>query len=122
MTATCMPATAASAPRAKGFVRVAVQRVIAFLSAVQGRRDMHVLAGMDDRMLSDIGLTRGDVRDASNSPVWQDPTAILVARAQERRRGRFFGGGFRTQIVEAPSLAPHGANDMVEWPIYAPRC
>lgn len=123
MTATYMPvpATPAAAPRAKGFVRVAVQRVIAILSAIQGRRDMHVLAGMDERMLSDIGLTRGDVRDAASEPLWRDPTAILVMRAQERRRGRWFGGGYRPRPVEAPSLVPHGFGETVEWPVHARR-
>ena len=46
------------------------------------------LPGLDDRMLADIGLTRGDVRDAYSEPVWRDPTAILVSRAQERRINR----------------------------------
>ena len=32
--------------------------------------------GLDDRMLADIGLTRGDVRDAFSEPVWRDPTAF----------------------------------------------
>ena len=47
-----------------------------------------MLTGLDDRMLADIGLTRGDLRDAYSEPVWRDPTAILVSRAQERRVNR----------------------------------
>ena len=47
-----------------------------------------MLTGLDDRMLADIGLTRGDVRDAYSEPVWRDPTAILVSRAHERRINR----------------------------------
>src|SRR5258708_37981921 len=31
---------------------------------VKNRRDATMLAGLDDRMLADIGLTRGDLRDA----------------------------------------------------------
>lgn len=49
------------------------------------RRDANVLAGLDRRMLSDIGLTRSDVRDAFSEPFWDDPTALLRERALERR-------------------------------------
>ena len=45
-----------------------------------------MLAGFDDRMLADIGLTRSDVRDAFAEPLWQDPTDLLRTRALERRR------------------------------------
>src|SRR3979490_1227724 len=55
---------------------------------VKNRRDATMLAGLDDRMLADIGLTRGDLRDAYSEPVWRDPTAILVSRAHERRINR----------------------------------
>lgn len=57
----------------------------------KNRRDAVALAGFDDRMLADIGLTRGDLRDAYSEPVWRDPTAILVTRAHERRIGRRSG-------------------------------
>ena len=43
------------------------------------------MAGLDRRMLADIGLTRADVRDAFSAPFWDDPTALLRARAIERR-------------------------------------
>ncbi|MDX6806886.1 DUF1127 domain-containing protein [Terrihabitans rhizophilus] len=43
------------------------------------------LAGFDDRMLSDIGLTRGDVSSAFSEPVWKDPTIRLSVIAIERR-------------------------------------
>ena len=49
------------------------------------RREAHVLAGLDRRMLADIGLTRSDVRDAFSEPFWDDPTALLRERALERR-------------------------------------
>jgi len=49
------------------------------------RREAHVLAGLDRRMLADIGLTRADVRDAFSEPFWDDPTALLRERALERR-------------------------------------
>jgi uncharacterized protein YjiS (DUF1127 family) len=52
------------------------------------RREAHVLAGLDRRMLADIGITRADVRDAFSEPFWEDPTALLRERALERRVNR----------------------------------
>ena len=52
------------------------------------RREATVLAGLDRRMLSDIGITRADVRDAFSEPFWDDPTALLRERALERRISR----------------------------------
>jgi uncharacterized protein YjiS (DUF1127 family) len=51
------------------------------------RREANVLAGLDRRMLADIGITRADVRDAFSEPFWDDPTALLRERALERRIG-----------------------------------
>ena len=50
--------------------------------------DAAMLASFNDRMLADIGLTRSDLRDAFAEPPWRDPTAVLVASAQERRAAR----------------------------------
>lgn len=52
---------------------------------IQNRRDAMRLAGLDERMLADIGLTRSDLRDAYGEPMWRDPTDILARRAAERR-------------------------------------
>jgi uncharacterized protein YjiS (DUF1127 family) len=49
------------------------------------RREANVLAGLDRRMLADIGITRADLRDAFSAPFWDDPTALLRERAIERR-------------------------------------
>jgi uncharacterized protein YjiS (DUF1127 family) len=49
------------------------------------RREAAALAGLDRRMLADIGLTRSDVADAFSEPFWDDPTALLHERVQERR-------------------------------------
>ena len=70
-------------------------RVVNFLRAVKARHEMDRLVGFDDRMLADIGLTRGDLRDAVAEPLWRDPTAILVARSRERRKAR------RLQVTSA---------------------
>jgi len=52
------------------------------------RRQAAKLAGLDRRMLADIGLTRSDLRDAFSEPFWEDPTALLRERALERRWNR----------------------------------
>src|SRR5947209_15643116 len=74
---------------------------------IKNRRDAVILAGLDDRMLSDIGLTRGDVRDAFSEPVWRDPTAILVSRAHERRvNRRRVSIGLAEKVFDSPSIVP----------------
>jgi uncharacterized protein YjiS (DUF1127 family) len=75
--------------------------------AHRNRSSAAALAGFDDRMLADIGLTRSDVRDAFAEPFWQDPTELLRARALERRRARHsFLPGLPESPVTAPPLAP----------------
>ena len=94
----------------------AAQSVVATLRAWRRRmRERDQLSRMDDRMLADIGLTRGDVRDAVSEPVWRDPTAILVSRAQERRVNR------RTLVrpSEAPSIVPGQKERTFEAPVQA---
>jgi len=91
-----------------GFV-VALSREV--LLVLKNRRDAASLSGMDDRMLADIGLTRGDLRDAYSEPVWRDPTAILVSRAHERRiNRRRVSIGLSEKTFEAPSIIPAAMN------------
>ena len=89
------------------FAGIAVERVREFIRLVKSRRDAVSLARLDDRMLADIGLTRGDVRDAFSEPVWRDPTAVLVSRVHERRINRRRGGlGLAPKNFDAPSIVP----------------
>ena len=82
-------------------------RVRSVLQTLKNRRDAVVLAGMDEHMLADIGLSRGDVRDAFAEPVWRDPTAILVSRAHERRINRRRAKiGLAEKSFDAPSIVP----------------
>ena len=85
---------------------IVAERVRALAQTVKNRRDAVMLSGLDDRMLADIGLTRGDLRDAYSEPVWRDPTAILVSRAQERRVNRRRSGPGLSNPLEAPSIVP----------------
>lgn len=73
--------------------------------AVRNRRDASALAGMDERMLRDIGLTRSDLRDAYAEPLWRDPTDILATRVQDRRRNRTTRDS--KAFLASPPLAPH---------------
>ena len=72
--------------------------------ALKNRRQAEMLAGMDDRMLADIGLTRSDLRDAYAEPLWRDPTDVLAGRAHDKRRHRRAGIG--GPHVNAPSISP----------------
>ena len=60
----------------------------AFARARRHRHEATALAGLDRRMLADIGISRSDVRDAFSEPFWEDPTALLRERAMERRWGQ----------------------------------
>ena len=86
---------------------IVVARTREFFQLIKNRRDAAVLAGLDDRMLADIGLTRGDLRDAYSEPVWRDPTAVLVSRSHERRiNRRRVGIGLAEKTFDAPSIVP----------------
>jgi uncharacterized protein YjiS (DUF1127 family) len=86
---------------------IAVERVRSVLQMLKNRRDSVILAGMDEHMLADIGLTRGDLRDAFSEPVWRDPTAILVSRSHERRiNRRLTSAGLAQKSFDAPSIVP----------------
>ena len=76
------------------------------ISGWKRHREMAVLAGADDRMLADIGVTRADLNDAFASRLWDDPTMLLRARALERRLSRSgVSLGFPTPL---PSVETHG--------------
>jgi uncharacterized protein YjiS (DUF1127 family) len=71
---------------------------------LKNRRNARMLAGMDDRMLADIGLTRSDLRDAYAQPLWRDPTDVLAGRARDKRINR--RGRADAMPIDAPSIAP----------------
>ena len=49
------------------------------------RATLRALGQMDRRELADIGLTPCDLSDVAALPLDRDPTALLAARARERR-------------------------------------
>jgi uncharacterized protein YjiS (DUF1127 family) len=107
-TITMTPPTAANTlARIAGLAGTVALRIVNIVRAYLNRRDMQVLAGFDERMLADIGLTRSDVRDAVAEPLWRDPTSVLVSRAKERQLSRPRGRGpGRSGFVATPSLIP----------------
>jgi uncharacterized protein YjiS (DUF1127 family) len=56
------------------------------LRAIVNRRSVNMLDEMDDRMLRDIGLTRGDVDSALAQPWHKDPTRMLARGIEKRVR------------------------------------
>jgi uncharacterized protein YjiS (DUF1127 family) len=67
--------------------------------AFRHRHDAAALQCFDERMLADIGLTRRDVREALNEPVWRDPTDLLANRVAGR-------GRLSPRRPIAPSIVP----------------
>ncbi len=65
----------------------------------RGRQGYARLCGLDDRALSDLGLTRSDLRDATATGFFDDPTTIVAVRADER-------SGHRRPLDIAQDLEP----------------
>lgn len=79
------------------------RRVEAFRNWHAARQGYVALCDMDDRALSDVGLTRSDLRDATASGYFGDPTVLVAARAAERhghRRSTHVGS------LPGPSVVP----------------
>ena len=55
---------------------------------LENRRLLDTMSAMSDHDLRDIGLCRGDIRDALAVPVGSDGSLFLAARRDARRRGR----------------------------------
>ena len=56
--------------------------------ALENRRLLDTMAAMSDHDLQDIGLSRGDIRDALAAPVGSDGSLFLANRREERRGRR----------------------------------
>ena len=65
----------------------ATRSLVAFTKALRHRRQIRNLEEFDDRMLKDIGLTRGDVSSALDEPLLRNPSWVLVRSAQRHPRG-----------------------------------
>ena len=57
--------------------------------AISQRQALDEIARLDDRMLKDIGLFRGDIAAAESLPFGCDPIAHLAAQRTTRKNARF---------------------------------
>lgn len=56
--------------------------------AFRNRRQIAELTTWTDEQLRDIGLTRGDVRAAMGTPLFADPSAVLIDGRSSKRFGQ----------------------------------
>ncbi|MEC9369628.1 MAG: DUF1127 domain-containing protein [Pseudomonadota bacterium] len=59
-----------------------------FSELYMSKRSLLLLSRADDRMLKDIGVTRGDIDWALSQPWHVDGTVALAARIERRRSAR----------------------------------
>jgi uncharacterized protein YjiS (DUF1127 family) len=91
----------APSPTVFGTLQAGFGHILVRFRAWQNRRAVAGLLEFDERMLRDIGVTRGDVASALALPSSQDPSLRLAVisverrsarRAQAREQTRLFGG------------------------------
>ncbi|WP_414475066.1 DUF1127 domain-containing protein [Microvirga sp. M2] len=63
-----------------------LRTLVSLARAVRDRSEVKHLAEFDERMLKDIGLTRGDVESALMEPVHHRPSSMLVRCAEASAR------------------------------------
>ena len=96
-----MPRLAATLTSAALSVVAVVRRQVEIVrNWREARRGYAALCEMDERTLSDLGLTRSDLRDATAVSTGRDPVTLLSLRRNERREPRTI-----LREVEAPSIA-----------------
>ena len=106
-----VPIAAAAPMRAFASISAVVTGWLKALArARMNRAQARALAGLEGRMLSDIGITRADLRDAFSEPFWEDPTALLRERALERRLNRQVASiAIATGLRAVPAAKPQDA-------------
>ena len=74
----------------RDFVRTAALGTGRFLSslatAILARRAITPLLYANERMLRDIGLSRADIIDSLAEPLGTDPSQLLIARINKKRK------------------------------------
>ena len=60
-----------------------------YARAVSQRQALDEIARLNDRMLKDIGLLRGDIAVAESLPFGRDPIAYLAARRTAQKNARY---------------------------------
>lgn len=82
---------------------------IRFVHARRRRRDLAMLLEMDNRLLTDIGLTRGEVRTAARTPWWHEPAALADAASRREEAMAEVHRQATLRIVRPRPLAPEAA-------------
>ena len=91
-------------------MRLLARRLRKLPTALAHRDQLRRLAGSDDDLLADIGVTRGDIDTALSTPLWCDPTAELAHRLNKLKTGeqrqpiRETSAGIRRPAVSSPEL------------------
>jgi uncharacterized protein YjiS (DUF1127 family) len=104
LTISAVPPQLARACAAIGATAVRAGRRL--LHAWRRRHAAAELAGLDDHLLADIGLTRADLADALAQPMWRDPTLALMRRHDERRHAGRAAAVALLAHHAAPPLVP----------------
>ena len=100
-----LPIGAGTLARGLAVITTALAHQLKALARVRrNRKEAAALAGLDPRMLKDIGISRADLNDAFSSPFWEDPTSLLRERAIERRINR----GLRVTPFQRPRSTDRG--------------
>jgi len=68
-----------------GILLTVLRRAQDMFGAWKSRRQVSNLTDLDDHLLDDIGLTRGDVREALELPFSYDPGRELQVRVSRHR-------------------------------------
>jgi uncharacterized protein YjiS (DUF1127 family) len=87
-------------------IEVSAARIAAVWQAAMNRRSVGRLLEWDERMLSDIGLTQGDVRSALAARFADDPSRHLGFLSSERR------SAIRAAAREDAARQRFGGNDI----------
>jgi uncharacterized protein YjiS (DUF1127 family) len=91
-------------------VEQATRSLVRFTKALRHRREIKNLEEFDDRMLKDIGLTRGDVSSALDEPLLRNPSWVLVRSAERHSR------------AERPDRSAHQIRPVVPMVTLDKRC
>ncbi|MHB2166994.1 DUF1127 domain-containing protein [Alsobacter sp. R-9] len=75
-----MPAVAPAVAR-----QGVLAKVVTWWTRFQNRRQVSNLLALDDYLLKDLGVARGDVFEALTDPLTSDPSSLLAASAAQRR-------------------------------------
>ena len=75
----------AASVRMRSSLSTLARRLWRIAVAIRGRLVLTRLAELDDRLLADIGITRGDLSNAFREPLLRDPTNLLARQAREQR-------------------------------------